>query len=785
MWVFYLSHYAWALILALLSFGLGRRLTRTVPYASVWEEIAFSTAIGLGIVSYLVFGLGLLHLLYRGIIFLALAVSTALTFPVFADAARRFVKYWSRSSKWVPVSTSLAILLIFIPILKMPLYPPTLWDSLLYHLPIAKLDVQTHSLAYSPYIRYPAFPQLNEMLFSLMMLLKDDLAAQLVQFLMMLLIAIGMLAWGKRLFSTTAGIWAGVIWLSNPFVLVVGSSAYIDIGVTLFVTLGAYGFSNWLQTRRTSWLVLSGILFGLGAASKYLALPPLCALAAVVLVLSIRNRNARPIAIFLLTAAMAAIPWYVRNYHYTGNPVWPYFGAIFGYGPWNAADLKGLVHIQYAEQSPPRSLTAFLLLPWNISFRLLKLFHMDSPAPMAPTYFFTLPVVALYALRNRYARLILVGVFAYTVFWFFSFQAMRFLFPAVAMLSLAAMAACADLLNRIPAVKLHQRTTTALVAVLLLFPGWEYCVSFWRQGHVPITSEQRHAFLTRKFPEYPAYRLLNEKYGTHYVINAPGDELMTYFTNGSYEGDYFGPARCFPILRALSQNGEALYKELQRAGAGFFLLDERHYRRPESVGLPLEVDDSFFRSHFRIIWAAPNIQLFEVTGAPIQQSVGPELIRNGSFEGSPCNLSSWHEAGTPVLDDGGQHSHLGTAAVGLTLAESLSQKIEVRPSQLYHLSHWTRATEPGQSTRLQINWLSAQGFLRTDIEVVSAASSWQEHQMFTGSPEGARWAVVYLQVHSGDGLVWFDDISLREITYENHPVGIAGLNSLLKPAAEP
>jgi hypothetical protein len=766
------SHYALIVAIASISFGAGRRLTRACAYDSVWEEIAFSTAIGLGAIAYLVFALALLHLLYCGVVVLSLVGVATFAVPAFADVAKRFLQYRRNSSFWPMVFALSAALLLLFPVFRMPLYPPTLWDSLMYHLPIAKLDVQTHSLAYSPYIRYPAFPQLNEMLFALMLILKDDVSAQLIQFLMTLLVAVGLYAWGKRLFSVTAGIWAAAIWLSNPFVLVVSSSAYIDAGLTLFICLGAYGFSNWLQTRRTCWLVVSGALFALGAASKYLALPPLCAFCVVLLFLSLREKNFRPLLVFTATVVVIAVPWYVRNYYYTGNPVWPYFGSIFGYQPWSAEDLKGLVHEQYVNQSPPRSFLSFLLLPWNISFRLLELFHMDAPARMSPAYFLALPFLAAYAIFNKHARTMLIGVFVYTVFWFFTFQAIRFLFPAVAVLGLAAMAACAHLFARTPFVGPKCRIIlTTLVTGLLLLPGWKYSVAVRREASLPISSEQRNAYLARKFPQYPAYRLLNEKYGANYVLYAPGDEEMTYFAEGAFRGDFFGPARCMPIIRALSQNGTALYEKLEETGASFLLLNERNFRPAVLYGLPSEADDRFFQSHFRLIWAAPYIQLFVISRQAVRHNSAPELVKNGSFEAvTATNPEFWEASGAPTVDSRGRQAHAGSVTVGLSVADALVQRVEAKALQTYRLSQWTFASKVSESTRLHINWIGDRGLLRADIEIVSAMPMWTRHQMFATAPPGTRWADIYVEVQNGDGLVWFDDVSLAPISYEDEPL---------------
>jgi hypothetical protein len=53
--IFALTHYAAAGLLALLAYVFGRRLTFGVRYNSVLEQVSYSTALGLGLIAYLVF----------------------------------------------------------------------------------------------------------------------------------------------------------------------------------------------------------------------------------------------------------------------------------------------------------------------------------------------------------------------------------------------------------------------------------------------------------------------------------------------------------------------------------------------------------------------------------------------------------------------------------------------------------------------------------------------------------------------------------------------------------
>ena len=68
---------------------------------------------------------------------------------------------------------------------QIPLYPPTAFDATVYHLPLAKLYAREHQLVYGEYFRVPVFPQNMEMLFTLALLLYDDIFAQLIETLML------------------------------------------------------------------------------------------------------------------------------------------------------------------------------------------------------------------------------------------------------------------------------------------------------------------------------------------------------------------------------------------------------------------------------------------------------------------------------------------------------------------------------------------------------------------------------------------------------------------------
>ena len=327
---------------AVVAYLLGARLTRGTDYRGAAEKVSFCTALGLGLISHFVLAAGLLHILSSGVMLAVLTAITLISLPPVSVTREWVARLPGRVS---PLKVTLAALTVAlaIPILQMPLYPPTQWDAISYHLASAKIYVREGAVVYTPYLRFPVFPQSSEMLFTLMLLLADDIAAQLTQFLMMALTALALYGWGARMFTQRAGALAAVLWLSNPLVLWLGTAAYVDAGLALYLTLAFFSLYNWrkieAENQRHGWLAISAALFWFAATTKYLALFPILCAGTYLLAYSVKQRSLRPALIFSVITIAVACPWYIRNAWYTGNPVWPYFPEWFGFGPWTGVDI--------------------------------------------------------------------------------------------------------------------------------------------------------------------------------------------------------------------------------------------------------------------------------------------------------------------------------------------------------------------------------------------------------------------------------------------------------------
>jgi 4-amino-4-deoxy-L-arabinose transferase-like glycosyltransferase len=754
---FVVGHYALALLVSVVAFGLGGVLTRGMVFHSLWEELGVRLGIGVGTLAGLVFALGLLGLLTPVAVLVLIAAILIPGYPTCRHFAQRLLGEFSgqkllKSSAVVFVAIALASVL-----LALPLYPPTAWDSTSYHLAAAKAYAQNHGLVYTPYLRYPVFPQLNEMLLCLGLLLCDDVLAQILQGVLLATLTLVTVGFARRHFSRRAGWWAAAALLGNPIVLWLGSCGYVDIGVALWSMLAVVGIWNWLDTREKPWLVWGGICGGFAMGTKYSALYVLAVLL-LALMISARTRRDRAACLVWVTLVIVvAAPWMVRSFVYTGNPFWPALSSVFGNSIWTNADIKEQMQDLFVAHGVSRSLGNLVKLPWLLTFRQTVFIR---EAALSRTYFWMLPVALVVAIWDYRVRRLVLFTSVSVMGWFFSSQILRYLVPILPVFGVV----CAGAIDRAlewPAWLrrwTNRNAITFLGCVALIWPGLEYATTILRHRPLPVSPAQRDAYLAEKLLSYPAYRYLNAALGTNYCLYALYSENMAYFADGTVMGDWFGIARYADVLDKLA-SGERLYHHLRKLGSTHLLLNTQRH----SVDLP---QDDFFHSHFKLVFACPYTRLFELSELQWRREFGPELLRNPGFEELQDNrLQAWTTVGTPVVDHSGTQSHGGRVAVSCEGGSNAwFQTVSVTAGGLYTLSLHARTAHPPQQTRLQVNWQDTKGtFLRADIEVRDVGDTWRQYEMPVIAPAGAVAATVYASPH-GASSVWYDDLSFAQVS---------------------
>ena len=560
---------------------------------------AIALAAGLAAIGHAALWLGLAGLLRPYVVVPLIGAAQAVGWRAWRELASRVRESLPSVSWW---KAAVAGGLLF-PQVVLACYPSLDFDATMYHLPYARAFAAAGRLPFLTDLRFPIFPQLMEVLFAILFPAGADLPAQFLSAGVTLLCALLIAVWGRLESEPAVGWLAAAAFLGNPIVGYFGATAYIEPGLTLFVTAALFSYRRFRATRSPEWIALAGLFAGTAASVKYLGLFFVVALGIVFAAAALRARSPRPALLYGAACAAAFGPWYVRIFLETGNPVFPYFARLFGPNAW---DLSGY---QPRWTGAGDLLVRLATAPFDLLFPAR---HFDWHPPFSPVCLVVAPalLLALVSVRTRGWRTVIGIVGVYVFFVLTLPRDPRYLMPVLPTACLAAGVAIAAplrarLRSRSPAVV---RASVGLVAVaaVLLLPTAAYSARLVRRrGPPPVSSEGRHRYRFG-LPLYPAIDFLNRTRSDRYSLYAFDAENMVFFARGRFRGDWFGPASYGP-MRAAAAAPETLWSALRAMGADTLLF---------ASWRPPDLDSPGFLRFFRPLYADHFARVYEIRPKP-------------------------------------------------------------------------------------------------------------------------------------------------------------------------
>jgi|GEM_PF-874212 len=472
------------IILTIVSAAVGRRLLTALT--SDWqtlsrpERLAGEALLGLGAVSVILFGVGLvwLHVLSVTIILGLLAI---VTLPHLIAWWREFSQWrhddvsiqWQRGLMWF---VGLNLLLAWV----MAAAPPTIaFDSLTYHLVAPELARENNQFMAFEGSHFFGFPQLPNTLYAALLILTGGRLAvgSLLHFVVggFLLMASG--GYAARVFKSS---WVG--WLTAAFLLSATTLwlamgwAYVDLFTAAYGMLALIALDTWrANDHKTAWLVVAGIFVGLGMSSKYNA-----AIVGVVMGVYILAYTApqglptmmRQSAIFVGVASVVLLPWLLRNAFFYDNPLFPFGLETAG---WDSLSSEWYTSADSAQlREFPALILPIFLTPtlWGVE---------GSPifsATIGPLFLLLIPLWALTwnrtddTTRQRLKGIFLLVILLHIIWIITSGISLygsqtRFMFPMIGWVAALAAGALASL-NRLPRKPLDFAWVMRMVVILVL-----------------------------------------------------------------------------------------------------------------------------------------------------------------------------------------------------------------------------------------------------------------------------------------------------------------------------
>ena len=217
--------------------------------------------------------------------------------------------------------------------------PPISKDALIHHLAVPRLYLNHGGIYEIPSMVYSYYPMNLQMLYMAALYLGSDIAPKFIHFGFALLTALLIYRYLKQRLNTLFALFGALLFLSIPVVVKLSITAYIDLGLIFFSTASILLIFKWVESGfRQRHLILSAVFCGLAMGTKYNGLVVCCILTLFVpFVYSRFNRDRhfaglkafRNGAVFLIVALLLFSPWAIRNWHWTGNPIYPLYNGFF------------------------------------------------------------------------------------------------------------------------------------------------------------------------------------------------------------------------------------------------------------------------------------------------------------------------------------------------------------------------------------------------------------------------------------------------------------------------
>ncbi len=427
----------------LVAFGLGR-------LALNYLHLTLCTKTEIGLLSHLL-GLGCLS---AGVMILGLAgwLGTGTIFLWLAGAGIIALIGWNGAG-WLPDAVSwrgkgiYVILLQIIGCISIPLLlleclsPVWDYDALLYHLEVPRQFLAHGRLYFDPEVLRSSYPYLGEMLFLMGIVFDLDSVAKLVNLTYAILFILSSIAFSMRFFGHEAAYTTAGILIGAPAFWMWATWAGIDFAWASYEFWSVYFVLLWLADNKRNtrtWLALAGVMSGLAASTKYLSLPSLLIVGVLIVWKSLQEPKLllkeafSNLLIFGLSAGIVAGGWYVKNWIWTGNPVYP---LIFGGPGWEPLEAQVLNDYVYSF-GVGKSLWDFLILPYNV-YVFQEQFSTIGLELIHPILWLAFLFPFRWMSSRKHDLIILYTVLLF-VSWAINSQVIRFLLPLTAFLSILA-----------------------------------------------------------------------------------------------------------------------------------------------------------------------------------------------------------------------------------------------------------------------------------------------------------------------------------------------------------
>jgi hypothetical protein len=365
------------------------------------EQRVYSLLLGAAVTSLVIWCVGMLHALYRGVFAGLFVVSIAGAFAISRRGPNAEIPGSLTWSRWQRTLFFCIYFTFGLSYLLVALAPEASPDGSCYHLGLVSRALRQH--AFTPLFTnsYTGMPQGAESIYLIAFAFGGHSAAALVHYAYWMLLPWIVLCLFQRMNRPSAGVVAAILLFTSPLVAMDGTSAYVDVFL-MSTAVGAFALTELsIADTNLRFGVAAGVLAGFAMAIKYTAYPvPIYVAVSLAWTQRRSPRSALHLAMAALIGAVVVFsPWTIRNLLFYGNPVFPFANAIFTnpyVHPWSE-------HLYRINMRSYAGIHSLLQIPLELTVRGDLLQGLIGPV------FLLLPIGLLAARFPQGRRMLLAG----------------------------------------------------------------------------------------------------------------------------------------------------------------------------------------------------------------------------------------------------------------------------------------------------------------------------------------------------------------------------------------
>ena len=723
------------------SFLLGKIILRFIDVDGNSDAPILRILVGLGLYGTLVGLLAHFPISYPGVYSLLLLFPMLLKHRECTHICKEIIKYALTKKKPSVINlfldcTITAVALIYILVSFMHELG---FDALAMHLFIPVQLYTKHKWSFDAvtYV-WATTPMLGDWIFSIPYMLSGEFGSRILLAVFVFILA-GLIRdfclWAG---ATQAGIrWAVLIYISTPLTFALGSTLFIDVVWTAFLIAGFFALYKFCSsdTFDSASLFTASLLLGYAAESKAVTLsllPILIVLMAINFKIWFKTAHVGKIFLALLIFIVMGCSPYITAWIYTGNPVFPFFNAIFKSEFYPHVDFDSAAVFGRGVR-------------WDTLYRTVfesgKYLESGPGASGFQWLILLVPIlIALIIEQSKKGLLIALASVLIVVLVFQSVSYLRYAFPAWVMLSVS-IGVVLSFKYQLFVGKILVLTCALVVVMNLLFFT---AGSFYRDFPLKSIFDRSTggSYIASRLPMRKAVQIVNELNMTGGPVAVFGSPLAAGLLADALYPNWYNNR--FQAAINSSKSSQDIASILISYGAEYVIL-EAGWNGSGCCGLEKQkmIEDATIK--------ISDIGLISVRKLNEEFYFHKEILTNPELKG---NLG-WSIA--PSV-----HYDKSNGAMVVNINSSATQAVSVIPGVKYRNSVVARCFQGQSIGRVQINWLNKDGkFIDASIKTFECSNDWTEYSMDVIAPNEAKTGIVYVVGH-GDTPLEYRRSSLKQ-----------------------